>query len=349
MGAVDAPEPLTPFEIDVELQPSAAQLWFRDVETRACWHGIFPRPGECNISADPADATCGLTLTCLRRVAIERDGVVLGEAEVVPSHVLSIQAPPTDGPSELVIDGCGASQRIPLPAASTAVPALTDVWTNGGAVLGTLMSVTGASSTMASMQDRLGDRMVCHEADPSTWRVFVSGSLGDLTVASVTASAPLDTPWGRAYVWSIASRMPQRIVIPGSYGTEWQINPETSPTWSLLKDGSPTSLGATSWTWRYVETAAGPRHRLNGGTVTYNAGESTDTMSVLFLQGGGYWTGSFPHVVPTNEVEFSAADDGLFELVVGPVTLTSNSTPTTTAAFTLTMTWNHPLVARVMQ
>lgn len=347
-AAVDAIEPIG---FDVEVHPDGARLWLRvpidstGPECQPAPH--FPQVGECVLRLAPM--ACDPTTTCLHRVAIERNGIELGAAADLAAwwHSLWIAAPLTDGPAELVIDGCGATHRIPLPAARTVRPTLTDlVATSSNLISGTIAPTDGATYSMAVAEG--GMAVPAHECRRSPPDVFAMGTSwngpSQLTVSSVIDHPQLDTPWGPAYIWSIESAPPRTFIVPRFWSdSEVEIVPEFPPTTvTVLVDGSPYPE-ALRWEWRVVSTPSGFRHHLNGSNlVRITAGDTTDQVSVLFVTMGGFYNATIPHVVPANDVEFSVADDGRFELGFGPITVNGASPRT----FAFSMTWNHPLVAR---
>jgi hypothetical protein len=326
------------FDIDVAVSASEAQIWLSD--PALCEAKPFPRPDSCSI--EPAEPSCALAPPCLERVAIERDGVVLGVAQLgEPS--LAIQASLASGESELVVEGCGASRRLALPAASAEVPVLTDVATDGDTVFGTIMPTSRATSTLASMQGPAG-ALTCHATNPDSWHLSSNDYPGNLTISSVTETAPRSTPWGTAHVWLLARRPAQPIVVPMPAGAEWDL--DMRPPIARLRANGATTYPTTSQ-WRIITTATGLRHQFvfdgaHAQVTRYAAGELMDSMTDMTPMAGSF-SGSFAHVSPTNELDLSVSGDGQFELAVGPVMLTG----TATYSFELLVSGSHPLVARI--
>ncbi len=337
-------DPRTAFDLDIEVHPYATWIWLRErFETPCVPEEVFPHPGECATYSD-GFACAGTLGTCLTRVAIESDGVVLGEGRLFEWwRAIFVRADLPETPSQLVIEGCGGSQVFALPTPITFRPRLLDVTTDGSYLIGTIEAAAGTTGTLASLGS-----IACHQPGADMWTVPSSSFPRELSVAAVRRAEPTLTPWGEASIWSMTQPLaPTPILAPQREASGlWRVGAGEPASWSVQVDGAPyTDDRWTDRTWRFRTTDDGPRHQLSSGPLfMYEAGDTTDQLRVLLTT--GFHSGTFPHAAPGDELEFSVGDNGHFALTVGPVPLTNELYPALTRDVTLTVAWDHPLVAR---
>mgnify|MGYP000872345717 CR=1 FL=1 len=194
----------------------------------------------------------------------------------------------------------------------------------------------------------------CQVAGTETWTVPLetdadgSWPAPELRVAAIRRFEASMTPWGTADVWTMSyASPPTELTSVAKLGSDrWRVRPTAPPTWSVWVDGEPfVDQRWTGLSWELVTTPGGPRHQLaSGDYFVYEAGATEDRLRVLLTN--GWHAATIPHVAPSNELLFSVADDGRFELAVGPVTLTNEAEPSLMRELAFTVTWDHAVVPR---
>src|SRR5215208_6318527 len=77
----DAGFEFRPFDVDVVVRSGVVQVWLREGFPTGCPEVVYPHPGECS---GPELPSCDEPAEfCLERVALERDGIVLGQVTTV--------------------------------------------------------------------------------------------------------------------------------------------------------------------------------------------------------------------------------------------------------------------------
>jgi hypothetical protein len=348
---VDLVDPHAMFDLDVVVQNNGVGVWVRAMSGPVCHPPLrFPRPGECVAHSDAINCQ-GDFGTCITRVAVERNGSEIAAAGDVTMwwNALWVGDPAlfAGGDAELVIEACGSVERIPISAPTNTAPTLTDLTSDGIYVRGTT-TPTGATGTWASTSiGFISDE--CHEAGDDAWRVGPGQATpfaADLYLASIVGSTGMATPWGDAHVWQrqlMSTSIP--ILMPVRWNDMWHLDVGQRFTVAATTvDGGPSfSPGGVSG-WGFRESAGGPRIYAWFNDVQYTAGESTDTLTVV--RADGRFTGTFPHVAPTNDLDLALAGDNRIAISLPPVTLTDESNPALTHQVSLDLAWEHPLIPR---
>ncbi|KAB2888472.1 MAG: hypothetical protein F9K40_20475 [Kofleriaceae bacterium] len=248
---------------------------------------------------------------------------------------------------DLVIERCSESYRMTLPPPVTEAVIVTDITTDGDSYRGTVTTPAGTTGTHAETRYGLGGR-ACHTASTERWTVGADPAPGMLHVGAIRAHEPVTTPWGVADVWTLARSPTTSVLVPLTELApgRWRVGVTTPPTWSVWVDGEPfVDQRWQGLAWELLMTPDGPLHQLTGGAYfVYEAGATTDRLRVLLTN--GWHSADLPHVTPSNELAFSLADDGRFELAVGPVTLTNESEPSLTRELAFTVAWDHAVIPR---
>ncbi|HUQ01411.1 MAG TPA: hypothetical protein VM261_02900 [Kofleriaceae bacterium] len=334
------------FDIDVVVDSWGVGLWLRDTDPSCEPEEHFPHVGQCEQYGDGFGCS-GPFDPCPRRVAVERDGVVLGEIAGFGWPMGDqLRLDPLPETADLVIERCGVVHRVPLPLQRPDPPVLTDLTTDGVETSGTVTTSAGTSGIVTSVNFGLGGES-CHSANGTSWRAAFPTAPGDLDVAAVREAAPSDSPWGTVRLWS-RSRSPSiGVVWPTEVAPDrWRIGVPQPPTWNVEVDSEPfVDMRWSGLAWEVVMTADGPRHQLTSGAYfVYEAGATTDNLRVLLTN--GWHTATVPHVVPSDELAFSLGDNGHFQLALGPVTMTNENNPSLTRTLAFTVAWDHPVVPR---
>jgi hypothetical protein len=345
-----------PFDVDVVITDSRVSLWLRDFPEPPCADTTkvamqFPRPGECTEIGE-VDSCPGESDTCLTRVAIESDGIERRTGDLLAwTNLIWFDAHLVDGVDlELVIEGCGAEARIALRGNVPRAPTITDLTTDGMILRGT-SDPTGGTGTVALASDGFTTRS-CHEASDSSWHVPHprdprNTELYGAWAESIVESETVAIPWGEARLWSATfGAQSLSVMLPTWKGDRWEIRDAASVEPVMSVDGVPTA-STTSFTtaWGFRETAGGTRVYLSNDTLEYTAGETTDSLTLVGTD--GRFSGTFPHVTPTNDLDFGLGADGQVDITLPTVTLTHESNPALTHQVSASMQWRHGLIPRL--
>jgi hypothetical protein len=259
-----------------------------------------------------------------------------------PTIQLQVPEPFTAPGAELAIEGCGASTRIALPDAPPPAPVTTDLTTDGEYIYWGWTSPTPPTGVLSNYSIGVGAHG-CQHIPTATIAIEIpwTSTRGTVHIATAIDEGTTPTPWGEARIWSTNTGEFLPLVIP---------TPPVLPggAWSHPSDGATITIDgvpAGSASWRFRELADNSwRHELDDICVEYVAGETTDTLRVCTVD--GVYSGSFPHVAPTNELEFGTSGDRTFALSIGQITLAREDDPSITRPFTLTATIEHEIIPR---
>jgi hypothetical protein len=339
----------TSFDLDVVIGDSGVELWLRNFAEFPCSPAEqFPRPGECAEYTDAFGCT-GNRAACFTRIALERDGVELDTVSFdlwVNAFWLSHADLFAGGDVDVVLEGCGAEHRIPINRVAAQAPTLIDLTTDGTLLHGTT-NPTGTTGTVAELSGSFDGR-ACHQASDDAWQ-FTPGEYiahrADLWLASIVEAPTLATPWGEARVWNRTWRTASTpILVPSISSGAWELDDRQEITTRTTVDGGTPAASGLLATWGFRQIANGARIYVLGGNFEYVAGETTDTLTIDLID--GRFTGTFPHVAPTNDLDMALAGDNHVAITIGPITVTHESMPALTHQITLDLAWDHPLVPR---
>jgi hypothetical protein len=337
------------FDLGIEVHADGVRIRHRHLANPPCEpQEYFPALGECTIYSDVFSDN-GEPATCFTRVAIERAGTELGEADSLQDCIggIGIVAPGIfDAPgTTLVLEGCGTTIALPLPPSAAPEPNVLDLTTDGEWLYFDHDAGAAATGVFGLLTYGLSSD-ACHVSSAGLGRVPAGGidASGDLYVSGVIDGGVHPTPWGSASVWSVRSGAFVDGIIAPARGVDdtWAIG---GIGFELVVDGSVEPTVSASG-WQFSRGPGGVLlHQLRGVQLEYTAGEVTDALRVLTLDGIGY-AGTFPHVTPTNELDFAFAGDDRFELAIGPVDLQLETNPSVTRTVELSIAWTHPHIAR---
>jgi hypothetical protein len=346
------------FDLDVVVHPRSVSVWVRELFPSPCYpEEHFLRPGTCELISDYHECM-GSLQTCFQRVAVERGGVELARGNLTYDSIwwssISIYQPSGDlfagGDVELVIEGCGANLRLPLSrSAAPPAPVETDILWEGAQVRGTIQP-TGASGTYANAWGGVSGRH-CHDAVDDGWHLPSYPGFApaiNMWLSAIVERPAVTTPWGQARIWiETPEATGHMVAIYGGDATHHEVNQLQSLTATMTIDSSSAPI-----TWirfGFQDTPSGRRIYINNtGTnaIDYQAGATTDTLAIV--RPNGRYVGSFPHVTPTNDMDFAFDGDDRMALAFGPVTLTHESDASLTIQASLDLAWRHPILPRVL-
>ena len=338
------------FDLGIEVRPGSVRIRHRhQVDPPCSPQEYFPPLNECTTYSD-VFSTTDEPATCFTRVAVERGGIKLGEAESLQDCIggIGIISPGIyDAPgATLVLEGCGTTITLPLPPIPAPEPNVLDLTTDGEWLYFDHDAGAAATGVFGLLTYGLSAD-ACHVASAGRGRVPAGGSdaIGDLYVSGVIDGGVHATPWGSASVWSVrGGGFVDGVIAPARVaGDAWRIG--YAGGLELVVDGTVEPAVSTS-TWQFTRGPSGLLlHQLLGIRLEYTAGELTDTLRFLTLDGISYAT-SFPHVAPTNELDFALAGDDRFELAIGPIDLQLETNPSVTRTVEFSVAWTHPRIAR---
>lgn len=87
------------------------------------------------------------------------------------------------------------------------------------------------------------------------------------------------------------------------------------------------------------------RLRFASSTLTYEAGETTDRLA--FRLGVESYSGTFPHVVPTDDAEFMNDGNFAIDLAFGPLVITNETDPARSETVIFSLHADHRVIPRL--
>jgi hypothetical protein len=373
-------EPVEPTPRPDAWPPSTAPL---DIDAVVTWGGdpvhawlsMYPREQQreclCNAEWPPLDecvevheqgeCTCWPhPATCLDSIRAERDGAVIGGGSAFIPGYVSFDLPELEDDSEtteLVLDGCGGSARVPLPAEPILVPQVDTIAFTDDEVLLTWTSPSphGEVSVWCTSE---GNATGCVLPATSPARIPRDELCDSISFAVVDGGDSVDTELGTVRVWrQHAINSFNAVYFPeqldgGRRGLPTNaFSPQTSnieANVELLVDGGGVERVAV-----VIEASVvlGPdvdsslaftalvEHRFE-----LIAGATTDRLRVSI--DGDWYAGEVAHVDPDDGIDIGHYRDELYSIDIGPVTLINESNANETAEASLAIDWNMGIVAR---
>jgi hypothetical protein len=220
--SVEVDDPLVVLDIEL-LVGRESVVFFASERDRPCdcSNRSFPTPGQCTILTDYTYCDCEpAPASCLREMRVEREGQVIASQAYDPGSLgLGSMAVPELASStgnELVLEGCGATARIPLPQVSLGEPVVTRISHDDEEVT-FHWEADGAETGLGTMGRGFGAD-ACHGDQPGETRVpLVVTSLGWpwAHFTAVAGGDTVETPLGRVRVWQIRDTELADVMITG--------------------------------------------------------------------------------------------------------------------------------------
>jgi hypothetical protein len=279
-------------------------------------------------------------------VALERAGLVIDEGTYERTRdPVQLGAPLTVQEGDvLVIEGCGGSSRVPIAPHDEPPPIVTDLSTDGETLR---VEWTSPGREPTGVHSLLSDGFTataCHSTGAGPGRVtrratFLPG-WGTLFISSLYSQGSHPTAWGEAHVWGMTTAVERAdVAVPIPADGSWWDPGRITPVVDLVVNGATYPLG--SWTWLIQPVEGGARYQLEAPNLyaRVTSSETTDTILV------GGCLATVAHA-PTDDLELAFDGNQTVAFATGSIPLLCKSDPTTAGTLELSMSWEHPRIAR---